>query len=86
MVCHPEVQRKAQMEMDSVLPPGHLPDFSDEQALPYLSAIVKEVIRYVVKSYQKRRQKSLNLFSRWQPAVPIGLVQLLRTYFLYSKM
>ncbi|KAG5350454.1 hypothetical protein C0989_010974, partial [Termitomyces sp. Mn162] len=47
MVCHPEVQRKAQTELDSVLPPGHLPDFSDEQALPYLSAIIKEVLRSI---------------------------------------
>ncbi|KNZ75064.1 O-methylsterigmatocystin oxidoreductase [Termitomyces sp. J132] len=46
MVCHPEVQRKAQTELDRVLPPGHLPDFSDEQALPYLSAIIKEVLRW----------------------------------------
>ncbi|KAG6894845.1 hypothetical protein C0993_010597, partial [Termitomyces sp. T159_Od127] len=44
MVCHPEVQQKAQEELDSVLPPGQLPDFSDEPALPYLSAIVKEVL------------------------------------------
>ncbi|KAG6895756.1 hypothetical protein C0993_009238 [Termitomyces sp. T159_Od127] len=46
MVCHPEVQQKAQEELDSVLPPGQLPDFSDEPALPYLSAIVKEVLRW----------------------------------------
>lgn len=50
MVCHPEVQKKAQEELDRVLPPGHLPDFGDEQALPYISAIVKEVLRYVLKS------------------------------------
>lgn len=50
MVCHPEVQQKAQEELDSVLSPGQLPSFSDEQALPYISAIVKEVLRYVLKS------------------------------------
>ncbi|KAJ7693215.1 cytochrome P450 [Mycena rosella] len=41
-----EVQRKAQVELDAVLGPGHLPDFSDEVALPYVSAVVKEVLRW----------------------------------------
>ncbi|KAG6875967.1 hypothetical protein C0992_001649 [Termitomyces sp. T32_za158] len=45
---HNKVQQKAQEEIDSILPPGHLPDFSDEQALPYLSAIVKEVLRAIL--------------------------------------
>ena len=37
---------KAQAELDRVVS-GRLPDFGDMQDLPYLSALVKEVIRSV---------------------------------------
>ncbi|KAJ7336937.1 cytochrome P450 [Mycena albidolilacea] len=43
MLINPEAQKKAQAEMDSVVGAGHLPDFADRAALPYVSAIVKEV-------------------------------------------
>uniref|UniRef100_A0A0W0FRB2 Cytochrome p450 n=1 Tax=Moniliophthora roreri TaxID=221103 RepID=A0A0W0FRB2_MONRR len=46
MVCHPEVQRRAQEEIDSVVGPGRLPDFEDRENLPYIQAIVYEVMRY----------------------------------------
>jgi hypothetical protein len=42
MVCYPEVQKKAQTELDNVLN-GRLPEHSDISSLPYLSALVKEV-------------------------------------------
>ena len=45
MVLHPGVQVKAQEELDRVLQ-GRLPDFHDEPNLPYISAIVKEVLRW----------------------------------------
>jgi cytochrome P450 len=45
MVCYPEVQKKAQTELDNVLN-GRLPEYNDILSLPYLSALVKEVIRY----------------------------------------
>ncbi|KAJ7483512.1 cytochrome P450 [Mycena latifolia] len=46
MLANPEAQAKAQAEIDSVVGTGHLPDFPDEAALPYVSAIVKEVLRW----------------------------------------
>ncbi|KAJ6494355.1 cytochrome P450, partial [Mycena sanguinolenta] len=46
MVKFPRVQKIAQEEIDSVLKRGHLPDFEDQDALPYLSAIVKELFRW----------------------------------------
>ena len=45
MVCYPEVQKKAQQELDEVLN-GILPEHSDIESLPYLSALAKEVHRY----------------------------------------
>ena len=44
MMCFPEVQMKAQAELDRVVS-GRLPDFDDMPDLPYLSALVKEVLR-----------------------------------------
>ncbi|KZP22537.1 cytochrome P450 [Athelia psychrophila] len=46
MVMHPEVQAKAQAEIDAVMGPGRLPTFGDEDSLPYLSAVVKECLRW----------------------------------------
>lgn len=45
MICYPEVQAKAQEEIDRVLGAGHLPNFADEPSLPYVAAVVKEVLR-----------------------------------------
>jgi len=48
MTIYPDVQRKAQAELDAVLGPrcDRLPDFSDRPNLPYIEALVKEVFRW----------------------------------------
>ena len=46
MVLYPEVQKKAQAEIDAVVGPHRLPDFGDRPSLPYINAIVKEVTRW----------------------------------------
>ncbi|KAJ7888842.1 cytochrome P450 [Mycena leptocephala] len=46
MLSNPEAQKKAQAEIDSVVQKGHLPDFDDEESLLYVSAVVKEVLRW----------------------------------------
>ncbi|KAH8984409.1 cytochrome P450 [Lactarius akahatsu] len=46
MVLHPNAQRRAQMEIDRVVGTARLPDFDDETTLPYVSALVKEVMRW----------------------------------------
>lgn len=48
MTLYPEAQKKAQSEIDSVVGHDRLPDWSDQQSLPYVDALVKEVLRYVV--------------------------------------
>lgn len=47
MVLNPDVQAKAQAEIDQVLERRRLPEFSDQVFLPYVTAIMKEVLRYV---------------------------------------
>lgn len=45
-MLYPEVQRKAQAEIDSVLGrDGGLPDMQTRPKLPYLEAVFKEVLR-----------------------------------------
>ncbi|KAJ7147791.1 cytochrome P450 [Mycena crocata] len=46
MLSNPEAQQKAQAELDSVLGKEQLPDFSDQASLPYVTAVVKEVLRW----------------------------------------
>ncbi|KAJ3754463.1 cytochrome P450 [Lentinula raphanica] len=46
ILSNPEAQRKAQEELDRVVGRGYLPDFSNEDDLPYVTALVKEVLRW----------------------------------------
>ncbi|KAF8524189.1 cytochrome P450 [Gautieria morchelliformis] len=46
MVLHPEVQRKAQAEMDAVVGGSRLPTLADKSSLPYLECILSEVLRW----------------------------------------
>ncbi|TFY81396.1 hypothetical protein EWM64_g2623 [Hericium alpestre] len=45
MIHHPEVQRKAQAEIDAVVPLDRLPTLDDRANIPYLEAFVKEAYR-----------------------------------------
>ncbi|KAJ7237790.1 hypothetical protein C8J57DRAFT_1374731 [Mycena rebaudengoi] len=46
MLANQEAQRKAQTEIDAVTGGKYLPDFDDEAVMPYVSALVKEVLRW----------------------------------------
>ncbi|KAJ8584349.1 cytochrome P450 [Rhizopogon salebrosus TDB-379] len=46
MVLHPDVQAKAQADIDRVVGQDRLPDFDDRPALPYLDAILRETLRW----------------------------------------
>ncbi|OGM48730.1 O-methylsterigmatocystin oxidoreductase [Aspergillus bombycis] len=46
MVLNPEVQKKAQEEIDRVVGTSRLPEMSDCESLPYINAVVKEVLRW----------------------------------------
>ncbi|KAJ7137763.1 cytochrome P450 [Mycena epipterygia] len=46
MLANPEAQKKAQMEIDRVIGKGQLPTFNDEESLPYVSALIKEILRW----------------------------------------
>ncbi|KAF8337893.1 cytochrome P450 [Cantharellus anzutake] len=46
MVLRPEVQRKAQREIDSIIGTDRLPTLSDRERLPYVEAVFKETLRW----------------------------------------
>jgi cytochrome P450 len=47
MVVYPEVQAKAQAEIDRVVGKDRLPDMSDEPNLPYIHGVVLECYRWL---------------------------------------
>jgi cytochrome P450 len=46
MMLYPDVQARAQKELDDVVGHERLPALEDRAQLPYTSAIVKEVLRW----------------------------------------
>ncbi|THU98256.1 cytochrome P450 [Dendrothele bispora CBS 962.96] len=46
MITYPEVQRKCQEELDSVVGRSRMPRFSDQDVLPYIRATAREVMRW----------------------------------------
>ncbi|KAK7462916.1 hypothetical protein VKT23_007496 [Stygiomarasmius scandens] len=46
MILFPDVQRRAQEELDAVVGQSRLPSFADMKQLPYIQAIVKEILRW----------------------------------------
>ena len=46
MVLYPDVQKCAHAEIDSVIGKYRLPAFEDRASLPYVGAIIREVLRW----------------------------------------
>ena len=46
MSLYPEVQKKAQAEIDAVVGSDRFPDFEDRHSMSYINAIVKETMRW----------------------------------------
>ena len=46
MVLYPDTQKRAQEEIDSILGHGHFPQIGDVDTLPYLNAVLNEVLRW----------------------------------------
>jgi cytochrome P450 family 619 len=46
MTCYPHVQKKAQAEIDGLIDDSRSPTWSEYSSLPYVSAVVKETMRW----------------------------------------
>ncbi|CAE6410687.1 unnamed protein product [Rhizoctonia solani] len=45
MALYPDLAERAQAEIDSVVGRGRIPDFTDRESLPYVEALLQEVMR-----------------------------------------
>jgi hypothetical protein len=50
-ICFPDVLKRIQLELDSVIGRVRMPTFDDERSLPFLRAFIKEVTRRALLSY-----------------------------------
>lgn len=48
MLLYPEVQARGREELDRVVGSARLPEFQDRDSLPYITAILKELLRHVL--------------------------------------
>ena len=48
MTLHPHAQKKAQDEIDRVVGSDRLPNFDDRASMPYVEALLREVLRWRV--------------------------------------
>jgi cytochrome P450 len=46
MLLNPDALAKAQAEIDAIIGPDRLPGVQDRQSLPYVNALIKEVLRF----------------------------------------
>ena len=46
MRLHPDIQSRARRELETVLGTHRLPTFEDFGSVPYIDALIKEVIRW----------------------------------------
>jgi cytochrome P450 len=68
---HPEVQKKAQEELDRVVGHDRLPTFEDRPNLPYLNAVVSEV-PLIFDCTSPISRIILQVF-RWKTVTPLGV-------------
>jgi cytochrome P450 len=70
MLVHPEIQHKAQAEVDSVVGADRLPDFTHKPQLPYLEAVLKEVLRLVRLNITRASAAAQNRLIKMEPYHP----------------
>ena len=46
MILNPDIQRRAREEIDNVVGSRRLPSFQDRPNMPYVDALVKELLRW----------------------------------------
>lgn len=63
MALFPEVQKKAQDELDRVIGRERLPRMKDREDLPYIEAVIKETLRWRPVAPTGKISKSLHTTS-----------------------
>lgn len=72
MMMHPDVQHRAQRELDNVVGRTRLPSFEDKANLPYVQCILKETLRWkaVTPLGELISAKTYRLLSHLDPRRP----------------
>ncbi|KAF8729122.1 cytochrome p450, partial [Rhizoctonia solani] len=71
LVIHPEITKKAQDEIDRVIGPNRLPTVHDRGSLPYVEAVLQEVMRYYpVVPLCAPTLNTLSIASDFSPGIP----------------
>ncbi|KAI8931101.1 hypothetical protein NX059_012111 [Plenodomus lindquistii] len=81
--AYPEIQRKAQMELDNVVGRDRLPTVEDEANLPYCHAIIKEVERCHNPFWLGTPHVSSEDFEYQGKLIPKGTVVVLNTWSMH---
>jgi cytochrome P450 len=84
MVLFPEAQRKAQEELDRVVGKDRLPTWEDEENLPYVRSVIKEVLRWrpVNKFGMPHATSEDDWYEGW--FIPKGSVVVLNWWYDFS--
>ncbi|KAL0953639.1 hypothetical protein HGRIS_004844 [Hohenbuehelia grisea] len=85
MLLFPDVQRKAQAELDAVVGPDRLPTFADRKDLPYIDAMVLEILRWhpVVPMGVVHRAKEDDMYEGY--LIPKGAILLPNAWFMLNN-
>lgn len=81
--AYPEIQKKAQAELDRVVGRTRLPDVEDEANLPYCRAIIKEVARCHNPFWLGTPHYTSEGFQYEHHFIPKGTVLLLNTWTMH---
>ena len=63
MMLYPEVQKRAQSELDEVVGRDRLPTFEDRDRLPYIANVVKETFRWKAVAPLGASHRSISLLT-----------------------
>ncbi|OSD00652.1 cytochrome P450 [Trametes coccinea BRFM310] len=86
MMVYPEVQKKAQAELDQVVGRDRLPTFEDRAQLPYVSKVVKESLRWKAVSPLGVPHATLDRDEYQGASIPKGTTVLANIYaILHDK-
>ncbi|KAI0659781.1 O-methylsterigmatocystin oxidoreductase [Cubamyces menziesii] len=85
MLLHPEVQQRAQAELDDVVGLNRLPDHTDRPLLPYISAMVIELLRWyppapLVLPYRCMKE---DIYRGWR--IPEGAIIRINIWAMYHN-
>jgi cytochrome P450 len=72
LITHPEILKKAQAEIDTVVGLDQLPDFDYFDSLPFITAITKETLRWrdVVPIGELDLSDAQIVYQELRPAIP----------------